>query len=76
MPYTSEPIGNPKPDGSRLGQAMHVNPLFVLEFLLFDAGAIGWAAWEYWRIRPSKTRRDDVPPSSKASPEDPGHPEG
>ena len=56
---------------------MQVNPLFLLEFLLFNGGALVWAGWEYWQIRPSKSDRDaarDTPPPP--SPEDPGHPEG
>jgi hypothetical protein len=53
---------------------MSVNPLFLLEFLLFDGGALAWAVWEYWQIRPSKVRRD-AGAEDGSSPEDPGHPE-
>ena len=49
---------------------MEVNPLFLLEFVLFSGVALAWAGYEYWNARPTK---DDA-----ASPpeDDTRHPEG
>lgn len=55
---------------------MTVNPIFLMEFLLFNGGALAWAAWEYWQVRPSRARREsetDTPEDD--SPQRPGHPE-
>lgn len=49
---------------------MDVNPLFLLEFVLFSGVALAWAGYEYWSARPKKDE-PSAPPSSDA-----GHPEG
>lgn len=49
---------------------MDVNPLFLLEFVLFSGVALAWAGYEYWSARPNK----DEPPSPPSG--DAGHPEG
>lgn len=49
---------------------MDVNPLFLLEFVLFSGVALAWAGYEFWSARPSK---DNV---TSTSPDDAGHPEG
>ncbi len=58
---------------------MASNTVFIAEFLLFGAVALGWAAWEYWSIRPGKADRKppaDAPaPHARDLPEGPGHPE-
>lgn len=28
---------------------MNVNPLFLMEFVLFSGLALAWAIWEYWK---------------------------
>jgi len=50
---------------------MKANPLFLLEFALFNGVALVWAIREFWSVRPGKTDE-----TAKASPEDPGHTEG
>ena len=54
---------------------MKVSPLFLLEFLLFNGGALVWAAWEYWQIRPGKKDKASAPEAG-GSADDAGHPEG
>lgn len=49
---------------------MEVNPLFLLEFVLFSGVALAWAGYEYWSARP---KQDETPSSP---PGDAGHPEG
>jgi hypothetical protein len=54
---------------------MTVNPIFLMEFLLFDGAALAWAGWEIWSLRSSKKE----PESTKhalGSEDPPGHPEG
>ncbi len=48
---------------------MRANPLFLLEFVLFDVGAIAFGVWQWWTVRPRKTAKS-------ASEDRPGHPEG
>lgn len=51
---------------------MKANPLFLLEFVLFNGVVLVWAFRELWSVRPDKP-----PDGEKASsPEDPGHTEG
>lgn len=47
---------------------MDVNPLFLIELLVFSGVALAWGVYEYWSVRPKK---DESPPSDDA-----GHPEG
>lgn len=49
---------------------MQVNPLFLLEFVLFSGVALAWAGYEYWKVRPKKGD-EASPPTGEA-----GHPEG
>jgi hypothetical protein len=49
---------------------MEINPLFLMEFVLFSGIALVWAAYEFWSVRPKK----GDPPSTP--PRDAGHPEG
>ena len=49
---------------------MEINPLFLMEFVLFSGVALAWAAYEFWSVRPKK---DDT---SSAPPDDARHPEG
>mgnify|MGYP000145869169 CR=1 FL=1 len=49
---------------------MDVNPLFLLEFVLFSGVALVWAGYEYWSARP---KEDDAPSTTR---DDAGHPEG
>lgn len=46
---------------------MQINPLFLLEFVLFSGVALAWAGYEYWSV----SRKDDSSPP----PDDPGHAE-
>lgn len=46
---------------------MEINPLFLMEFVLFSGVALAWAGYEYWSARPKK---DDV-----SSNDDAGHSE-
>lgn len=48
---------------------MDVNPLFLLEFVLFSGVALAWAGYEFWSARP---RQDE---SASAPPDDAGHSE-
>lgn len=50
---------------------MEINPLFLLEFVLFSGVALAWAGYEFWSVRPSK---DDKASTTASS--DPRHPEG
>ncbi len=53
---------------------MKANPLFLLEFILFDFGAVAFGVWQWWTVRP---RKDDKPPAPPTpSEQGPGHPEG
>jgi hypothetical protein len=54
---------------------MTVNPIFLMEFLLFDGAALAWAGWEIWSVRRGK---DDPEPERQSPPskDAPGHPEG
>jgi hypothetical protein len=52
---------------------MHVNPIFLLEFGVFNGSALVWGAYELWSVR--KSKRDDSQTASKESEEGPGHPE-
>jgi hypothetical protein len=51
-----------------------MNPIFLMEFLLFDGAALAWAGWEIWSVRPGK---DNAEPEKRAQPsnETPRHPE-
>jgi hypothetical protein len=53
------------------------NTVFLLETLLFEGGALAWAAWQLWSVRPDKKhkieRRAELPPKSE---EGAGHLEG
>lgn len=50
--------------------------MVILEFLITGGAAMVWAAWEYWKIRPSKTDEPSgVAPDTRTSPEDPRHPD-
>lgn len=49
---------------------MDVNPLFLLEFVLFSGVALAWAGYEFWSARPNKGDAPSTPP------DDPRHPEG
>jgi hypothetical protein len=42
---------------------MKANPLFLLEFVLFDGGVLAFCAWQWWTVRP----RRDKPKDSSAS---------
>jgi hypothetical protein len=61
---------------------MGKNPLFIALLVVFDGGAVAWAAWEFWKLRPNK--EDEAAKSSAlaraapepTSPETAGHPEG
>ena len=61
---------------------MAANPIFLTELVLCEGGAVAFAAWELWKIRPGKTEKAEPPsafsrpPPKSASPEPPGHPEG
>ena len=33
---------------------MDVNPLFLLEFVLFSGVAVAWGVYEWWSVRPKK----------------------
>lgn len=33
---------------------MEVNPLFLLEFVLFSGVALAWGVYEWWSVRPKK----------------------
>jgi hypothetical protein len=50
------------------GLAMDVNPLFLIELLVFSGAALAWGVYEYWTVRPKKDQ------SSRS--DDAGHPEG
>lgn len=47
---------------------MEINPLFLLEFLLFNGVVLAWACYEFWSVRPRKDKPDSAPPN------DAGHP--
>ncbi|MBC7770048.1 MAG: hypothetical protein H7124_14795 [Phycisphaerales bacterium] len=47
---------------------MDINPLFLLEFVLFSGVALAWAGYEYWTV----SRKDDT----SAPPDETRHPEG
>jgi hypothetical protein len=49
---------------------MEINPLFLLEFVLFSGVALIWAGYEFWSVRPRKTRERSLPS------DDAGHSEG
>lgn len=49
---------------------MDVNPLFLLEFVLFSGVALAWAGYEFWSARPKKDDATSTPT------DDAGHPEG
>jgi hypothetical protein len=48
---------------------MEINPLFLLEFVLFSGVALVWAGYEYWSVRPRKRDAASTPT------DDAGHPE-
>ncbi len=52
---------------------MGKNTLFIAILVLFDGAAIAWAAWEFWKLRPSADKADGV---AAGSPESARHPEG
>jgi hypothetical protein len=51
---------------------MHVNPIFLIELILFNGVALAWAGYEFWSVRPRKDK--DAAASSPR--DDAGHPEG
>lgn len=61
---------------------MGKNALFIAILVLFDGGAVAWAAWEFWKLRPKKMDKAEAPsalsrsPPTRASPEPSGHSEG
>ncbi len=46
---------------------MDINPIFLIELIVFNGAVLAWALYEYWSVRP---KRDD--PSEQT----PGHAEG
>ena len=44
---------------------MQINPIFLIELLVFNGAVLAWAIYEYWTVRPKKEESDK-----------PGHPEG
>ncbi len=65
---------------------MGTNTLFIAELVIFDGAAVGWAAWEFWKIRPGKPPKADEPsafsptrnkpaPTQPELPDPPRHPE-
>jgi hypothetical protein len=55
---------------------MNHNTLFILALILFDGVAVGFGVWQYWTVRPTKTKTDEASALARASRKDPGHPEG
>jgi hypothetical protein len=64
---------------------MSTNPIFLTELILCEGGAVAFAAWELWKIRPAKKKDADKAEAQSAfacaapksgSPEPPGHAEG
>jgi hypothetical protein len=52
-----------------------MNPIFLLEFLLFDGAALAWAGYEIWSVRPGKDKTEAAKnpgPSNETT----RHPEG
>lgn len=49
---------------------MEINPLFLMEFVLFSGVALVWAGYEFWSARP---KQDDA---VSAPADDARHPEG
>lgn len=49
---------------------MEINPLFLLEFVLFSGVALAWAGYEYWSARPDKEK------AGSSTPDDARHPKG
>jgi hypothetical protein len=53
---------------------MRTNTLFILATLLFEGGAVAWAAWEFWSVRPKKKiDAQDRAASPSGSEKDPRH---
>ncbi len=64
---------------------MSTNPILLTELVLCEGGAVAFAAWELWKIRPAKKKEaDKADPQSTfsraapklRSPEPSGHAEG
>lgn len=56
---------------------MTTNTLFWLETGLFEGGALAWAVWQLWSVRPGKKAKAEEPSAlARSSSERPGHPEG
>jgi hypothetical protein len=56
------------------------NPLFLMEFLVFNGAALGWAGYELWSLRRER-EKDAAEDAAKAaaeaaSKESARHPEG
>jgi hypothetical protein len=51
-----------------MGTPMEVNPLFLMEFVVFSGGVLAWALWEYFSVGRELKKK----PSS----DDARHPEG
>ncbi len=49
---------------------MNVNPIFLIELLVFNGAALAWAGYELWTVRPSQREKKSPPP------DEPGHTEG
>lgn len=49
---------------------MEINPLFLLEFVLFSGAALAWGAYELWTVRSVKDKTPSAPS------DDARHPEG
>ncbi len=53
------------------------NSGFPIASTLLEGGAIAFAVWQLWSIRPDKKAKAEKPAAAEQpSPEDPGHPEG
>jgi hypothetical protein len=56
--------------------SMTTNTLFILESVLFEGVALGFGVWQFWSVRPSKTKTEQTSPLPRTLKEGAGHPEG
>jgi hypothetical protein len=60
---------------------MTTNPVALAGTFLVEGGAVAFAVWELWKLRPRKDDKPDAPsafartPKEEPSPEPAGHPE-
>lgn len=48
---------------------MEINPLFLLEFIVFSGAALAWGAYELWSVRPEKDKAKSAPADDTRHPE-------